>query len=89
MKRILSLLLVCWCLGAAAERFVPTGMSEGLSSRRVFRVRQDGEGFLWFFLADGMDRYDGLEFRHYAFPPAVSGIRCCPPCPPGFPTARS
>ena len=73
MKRILSLLLVCWCLGAAAERFVPTGMSEGLSSRRVFRVRQDGEGFLWFFLADGMDRYDGLEFRHYAFPPAVSG----------------
>ena len=56
MKRILSLLLVCWCLGAAAERFVPTGMSEGLSSRRVFRVRQDGEGFLWFFLADGMDR---------------------------------
>ena len=73
MKRFLSLLLVFWCLGAAAERFVPAGMSEGLSSRRVFRVGQDGEGFLWFFLADGVDRYDGLEFRHYTFPPAISG----------------
>ena len=73
MKRILSLLLVFWCLGAAAERFVPAGISEGLSSRRVYRVRQDGEGFLWFFLADGVDRYDGLEFRHYAFPKTVSG----------------
>ena len=70
MKRVLSLLLVFWCLGAAAERFVPAGLSEGLTSRRVYRVRQDGEGFLWFFQADGVDRYDGLEFRHYAFPPA-------------------
>ena len=73
MKRILSLLLVFWCLGAAAERFVPAGLPEGLTSRRVFRVRQDGEGFLWFFLADGVDRYDGLEFRHYAFPKTVAG----------------
>lgn len=73
MKRILSLLLAFWCLGAAAERFVPAGLSEGLSSRRVYRVRQDGEGFLWFFLSDGVDRYDGLEFRHYVFPKAVSG----------------
>ena len=73
MKRILFLLLVFWCLGAAAERFVPAGLSEGLTSRRVYRVRQDGEGFLWFFLADGVDRYDGLEFRHYAFPKTVSG----------------
>ena len=72
MKRVLSLLLAFWCLGAAAERFVPAGLSDGLSSRRVFRVQQDGEGFMWFFLADGIDRYDGLEFRHYAFPSAVS-----------------
>ena len=65
MKRFLSFLLVFWCLGAAAERFVPAGTSEGLGSRRVYRVLQDGEGYLWFFLSEGVDRYDGFEFRHY------------------------
>ena len=68
MKRILPLLLFFWCLGAAAEHFVPAGLSEGLGSRRVYRVRQDGEGYLWFFMTEGVDRYDGFEFRHYTFP---------------------
>ena len=74
MRRFLPLIvLFLWSLSAGAERFVRTGVADGLSSRRVYRVRQDGEGYLWFLGAEGMDRYDGLEFRHYPLPlPAVS-----------------
>lgn len=67
MRRLLVLLLVFQCFGAAAERFVPLGTRDGLGNRRVYRVCQDGEGYLWFFLTGGIDRYDGFEFRHYPF----------------------
>ena len=69
MKRLLVLLLVLRCLGAGAERFVPLGTRDGLENRRVYRVCQDGEGYLWFYLTNGIDRYDGFEFRHYPFTP--------------------
>ena len=72
MRRFLSFLLVFWCLGAAAERFVPAGTSDGLGSRRVYQVHQDGEGYMWFFMAEGIDRYDGFEFRHYSLGPRQS-----------------
>ena len=67
MRRLLVLLLVLQCFGAAAERFVPLGTRDGLENRRVYRVCQDGEGYLWFYLMGGIDRYDGFEFRHYPF----------------------
>ena len=78
MKRLLLLLLVFQCLGAGAERFVPLGSRDGLENRRVYRVCQDGDGYLWFFLSGGVDRYDGFEFRHYPFPPEEGSARSLP-----------
>ena len=60
MRRLLVLLLVFQCFGAAAERFVPLGTRDGLGNRRVYRVCQDGEGYLWFFLTGGIDRGEGV-----------------------------
>ena len=78
MKRFLVFLLVLHSLGAAAERFVPLGTRDGLENRRVYRVCQDGEGYLWFYLTNGIDRYDGFEFRHYPFSPENGSDRGLP-----------
>ena len=78
MKRFLLLLSVLQCFGAAAERFVPLGPQDGLENRRVYRVCQDGAGYLWFLLTNGIDRYDGFEFRHYPFPPEEGSERNLP-----------
>ena len=49
--------------------FKNIGVEDGLSSRRVYAVEQDKEGYMWFGTEDGLNRYDGYEicfFRHEA-----------------------
>jgi ligand-binding sensor domain-containing protein len=35
---------------------------QGLAHARVRRIVRDARGFLWFCTADGLSRFDGLEF---------------------------
>jgi len=42
--------------------FQRLGMDEGLSNSTVFDILQDHEGFIWIATANGLDRYDGIEF---------------------------
>ncbi len=41
------------------------GIKEGLSSLKVFSVAQDNQGFIWIGTADGLDRFDGYQFKIY------------------------
>ena len=38
---------------------------DGLSQNSVVGIAQDGKGFMWFGTRDGLNRYDGDEFRVY------------------------
>jgi signal transduction histidine kinase/DNA-binding response OmpR family regulator/ligand-binding sensor domain-containing protein len=40
-------------------------IEDGLSSRHTYGVKQDNKGFIWFATNEGIDRYDGNEFRNY------------------------
>jgi signal transduction histidine kinase/ligand-binding sensor domain-containing protein/DNA-binding response OmpR family regulator len=40
-------------------------VADGLSSRHTYGVEQDHKGFLWFATNEGIDRYDGSEFKNY------------------------
>ena len=46
--------------------------SNGLSQSTILETIQDKEGYLWFGTIDGLNRYDGYEFRVYSNDPTDS-----------------
>jgi len=48
--------------------FQKFGVSEGLSSNTVFSSVEDKEGFIWIATEEGVDRFNGNNFKHYDLP---------------------
>ena len=64
LTTFLSLILFA---AGAQERFPFRELvkKDGLSQNSVIGIAQDGKGFMWFGTRDGLNRYDGSEFRVY------------------------
>lgn len=63
-------------VGSAQEpalHFGRLGAREGLSQASVTAVAQDSLGFLWFGTQDGLNRWDGYEFRIFRNDPSDPG----------------
>ncbi|MGB3800356.1 MAG: two-component regulator propeller domain-containing protein [Lewinella sp.] len=65
---ILTAWLCLFLAGAGAQERFPfreLQRKDGLSQNSVIGIAQDGKGFMWFGTRDGLNRYDGSEFRVY------------------------
>ena len=51
---------VCAAPPLSVQRY---SLEEGLSQQAVNTIAQDSEGFMWFGTEDGINRFDGYEFR--------------------------
>jgi ligand-binding sensor domain-containing protein/signal transduction histidine kinase len=50
---------------AADFKFDHLLIEDGISQSTIFDIHQDSEGFLWFATQDGLNRYDGYNFKIY------------------------
>ncbi len=48
-------------------------LNEGLSQSTVYAITQDREGYIWFATADGIDIFDGYEFKRLRHDPDDPG----------------
>ena len=73
MQRKLAVLafFCAWNVVAAQQySFVRFTIENGLSNNVVYSTLQDSKGFLWIATHDGLNRYDGYDFKkflHYPF----------------------
>ncbi len=66
----LGLLLIAWaCTAATPARFDKLTIKQGLSQNTVLCMLQDPQGFLWLGTQDGLNRYDGHEFKTFFHQP--------------------
>ena len=69
--KILFFVFLLHCLGHASERekmvFRNLTPEMGLSHGDVLCIYQDHEDYIWIGTADGLNRYDGIEFTTYKY----------------------
>mgnify|MGYP003575338233 FL=1 len=65
-KPALFLSFLFFSLSVIAQRQIPfkhLSINDGLSQNTVFSMHQDAKGFIWIGTEDGLNRYDGYEFK--------------------------
>ena len=77
LKHTLVLTLICFAVSVrsqpALNRVIKKiNSDDGLSHNIVNDIVQDGKGFIWIATQDGLNRFDGYEFKAYRFDPADS-----------------
>ncbi len=82
MKRLLLLfyLLLSDESYAQSSPWQSISIADGLSQGMVYDLMQDKEGFIWAATKDGLNRYDGYNFKVYTHDPynpySISGNTC-------------
>lgn len=65
-KILLSIcLIVIFITPAVAQLYQYLDPQDGLSSRRVVSIQKDSKGYMWFLTHEGIDRYNGKQYKHY------------------------
>jgi len=55
-------------------KFQNISIESGLSNMSVQKIGQDSRGFIWIATARGLNRYDGVSFRHYFYNDDTSSL---------------
>lgn len=65
MKKLIVLVFLTNVFLCNAQHYKHIGVESGLSSRKIYSIQKDKTGYMWFLTHEGIDRYDGKEFKHY------------------------
>lgn len=79
---LIRLVLLCLLLYSTVTAALPStlrverlGAAHGLSQNSVNDVALDSQGFLWIATFDGLNRFDGYNFKHFTHhPDSTSGL---------------
>jgi signal transduction histidine kinase/ligand-binding sensor domain-containing protein/DNA-binding response OmpR family regulator len=62
---IILIFSISYALSQTEYEFQSYKRKNGLSNSSVFAIEQDKEGFLWFGTRDGINRFDGYQFKTF------------------------
>ena len=65
MKRNILFMFFLLPFIAMGQTYKYIGIEDGLSNRRIFNIQKDSKGYMWFLTHNGIDRYDGKNFKQY------------------------
>lgn len=77
LKQSLTILTAALALSSTIPAFAQNTLEQitlkqGLSQSTVFAIAQDDTGFMWFGTRNGLNRFDGYDFRHYMIEQGLS-----------------
>lgn len=64
-KYFFFFILLFFSLMSVAQTYKYIGVEDGLSNRRVYAIQKGPKGYMWFLTHDGIDRFNGKEFKQY------------------------
>ena len=62
---ITSLIFLLLSLTVSSQTYKYIGIEEGLSNQKIYKIQKDARGYMWFLTHEGIDRYNGKEFKRY------------------------
>lgn len=62
---LLTSILISVCFSVKGIDLRHLTIHKGLSNNIVYSIAEDSKGLLWFGTRNGVNRYDGYEFKHY------------------------
>ena len=62
---LLSLFIQLPLLAQLHGKFRSITVDDGLAQNSVWDILQDSTGYYWFATADGISRFDGIQYKHY------------------------
>ncbi len=62
---LLIFIIANTCIYSIELNFKYYQVEDGLSSNTVYDIIQDAEGYIWVGTEDGLNRFDGYDFRYY------------------------
>ncbi len=65
LKKVLSFIFLLFPLLCIAQTYKYIGVENGLSNRQVYAIQKDKKGYMWFLTHDGIDRFNGKDFKPY------------------------
>lgn len=65
MRNILFCFFLIITCSSVAQNYRYIGVEDGLSNRRVYSIQKDQKGYMWFLTQEGIDRFNGKQFKHY------------------------
>lgn len=78
--RIVILLFLSIACTAQQNLWKPITIADGLSQGMIYDMMQDRQGFMWVATKDGLNRYDGYNFKVFTHNPykdyTISGNTC-------------
>ncbi|MBQ3420121.1 MAG: histidine kinase, partial [Romboutsia sp.] len=73
IKKVLAMVCILSCINTSTSyanivenyNFKNLTVEDGLSQSTVETIYQDSKGYIWIGTNDGLDRYNGYEFKYY------------------------